>query len=59
MLELEFIFKGKAHKHYEFGCKVSVTATSKGGWFVRAMVVHAEAQPSVYNHLCEIEKTIV
>jgi RNA recognition motif-containing protein len=26
--------KGKAHKRYEFGCKVSVAATSKGGWFL-------------------------
>ena len=28
------ISKGKAHKRYEFGCKVSVAATSRGGWFV-------------------------
>ena len=27
--EVECISKGKAHKKYEFGCKVSVTATSK------------------------------
>ncbi len=32
--------KGKAHKRYEFGCKVSVAATSRGGWFVGAMAVH-------------------
>ena len=31
------ISKGKAHKKYEFGCKVSVAATSRGGWFVGAM----------------------
>ena len=30
------ISKGKAHKRYEFGCKVSVAATSRGGWFVGA-----------------------
>jgi len=30
------ISKGKAHKRYEFGCKVSVSATSKGGWLVGA-----------------------
>jgi len=34
------ISKGKAHKSYEFGCKVSVAATSRGGWFVAAMVTH-------------------
>jgi len=37
---VECISKGKAHKRYEFGCKVSVAATSRGGWFVRAMAVH-------------------
>jgi hypothetical protein len=31
---------GKAHKRYEFGCKVSVAATSKGGWFVGAKAIH-------------------
>ena len=38
--EVECISKGKAHKRYEFGCKVSVAATSKGGWFWGAMAVH-------------------
>ena len=38
--EVECISKGKAHKRYEFGCKVSVAATSKGGWFVGAMATH-------------------
>jgi len=32
--EVECISKGKAHKRYEFGCKVSVAVTSKGGWVV-------------------------
>jgi len=31
------IAKGKTHKRYEFGTKVSVAATSRGGWFVGAM----------------------
>jgi transposase, IS5 family len=30
------IAKGKAHKRYEFGSKVSVATTSKGGWCVGA-----------------------
>ena len=38
--EVECINKGKAHKRYEFGCKVSVAATSRGGWFVGAMARH-------------------
>jgi IS5 family transposase len=37
---VECISKGKAHKRYEFGCKVSVVATSRGGWFVGAKAVH-------------------
>lgn len=36
----ECISKGKAHKKYEFGCKVSVAATSRGGWFVGAKALH-------------------
>ena len=38
--EVECISKGKAHKRYEFGCKVGVAATSKGGWFVGAKAYH-------------------
>jgi len=37
---VECISKGKAHKRYEFGTKVSVAATSRGGWFVGARAVH-------------------
>jgi IS5 family transposase len=37
---VECISKGKAHKRYEFGCKVSVAATSRGGWFVAAKAIH-------------------
>ena len=35
--DVDCISKGKAHKRYEFGCKVSVAATSRGGWFVGAL----------------------
>ena len=38
--EVDCISKGKARKHYEFECKVSVAATSRGGWFLGAMAVH-------------------
>jgi len=33
------IAKGKVHKRYEFGAKVSVAATSRGGWFVGALAL--------------------
>ena len=36
---VDCISKGKAHKRYEFGCKVSVAATSRGGWFVGALAL--------------------
>jgi transposase, IS5 family len=32
--EVECISKGKAHKRYEFGCKVAVVTTSEAGWVV-------------------------
>lgn len=37
--DVDCISKGKAHKRYEFGCKVSVATTSKGGWFVGAKAI--------------------
>lgn len=38
--EVECIAKGKAHKRYEFGCKVSVATTSKSNWIVGAHALH-------------------
>lgn len=32
--EVECLAKGKAHKQYEFGCKVSVVTTSRDNWVV-------------------------
>jgi len=37
IFEVECVSKGKAHKRYEFGCKVSVAVTSRGGWILGAM----------------------
>jgi len=34
--EVVCIAKGKAHKRYEFGCKASLAATSRGNWIVGA-----------------------
>ena len=38
--EVECIAKGKAHKPYEFGCKVAVVTTSRTGWVVGVEAVH-------------------
>jgi len=34
--EVECISKGKAHKRYEFGCKVSFSVTHKNNWITSA-----------------------
>ena len=38
--EVECISKGKAHKRYEFGCKVSVVSTSRHNWLVGVLAHH-------------------
>lgn len=38
--EVECIAKGKAHKRYEFGCKVSVATTSRDNWVVGVEALH-------------------
>ena len=38
--EVECISKGKAHKRYEFGCKVSMVTTSKSNWIVAIEAHH-------------------
>lgn len=38
--EVECIAKGKAHKKYEFGCKVSVATTSKDNWIIGVEALH-------------------
>lgn len=38
--EVECLAKGKAHKRYEFGCKVSFVTTSKNNWIVGAQALH-------------------
>ena len=38
--EVECISKGKAHKRYEFGCKVSMVTTSKNNWVVSIQAHH-------------------
>lgn len=38
--EVECIAKGKAHKRYEFGCKVSVVTTCKEPWVLSVLAHH-------------------
>lgn len=38
--EVECIAKGKAHKKYEFGCKVGLVTTSRGSWIVGIQAFH-------------------
>lgn len=38
--EVECIAKGKIHKRYEFGCKVSIATTSKSNWIVGTQAMH-------------------
>lgn len=38
--EVECISKGKAHKRYEFGCKVSVAVTNEKNWVVGVQALH-------------------
>jgi len=38
--EVECICKGKAHKRYEFGCKVSLVSTSRSNWVIGAQAHH-------------------
>ena len=58
--ETECISKGKAHKRYEFGCKVSVAATSKGGWFLGAMALHGNPYDghTLSNALAQVERVV-
>jgi IS5 family transposase len=37
---MDCISKGKAHRKYEFGCKVSVVTISKDNWIVGAETLH-------------------
>jgi IS5 family transposase len=38
--EVECIAKGKAHKKYEFGCKVALVTTAKDPWVTAIQAVH-------------------
>jgi IS5 family transposase len=38
--EVECISKGKTHKRYEFGCKVSLSVTHKNNWITSSAALH-------------------
>jgi transposase, IS5 family len=59
--EVECISKGKAHKRYEFGCKVSVAATSRGGWFVGALAFHGNPYDghTLSDTLAQVERLAI
>jgi IS5 family transposase len=38
--EVECISKGKAHKRYEFGCKVSLSVTARNNWITSSWAFH-------------------
>ncbi len=44
--EVECISKGKSHKRYEFGCKVSLVTTSKSNWIVGVQALHGNPYDS-------------
>ncbi len=58
--EVSCISKGKAHKRYEFGCKVSVAATSKGGWFLGALAFKGNPYDghTIANALDQVESIV-
>lgn len=57
--EVECISKGKSHKRYEFGCKVSVMTTNRSNWIVAAKAHHGRPYdghtiPSILNQAKKI-----
>jgi IS5 family transposase len=56
--EVECISKGKAHKRYEFGCKVSVAATSRDNWIVGIQAHHGNPYDghTLTNVLSQVER---
>lgn len=44
--EVECIAKGKSHKKYEFGCKMSLAVTNKSNFIVGALALHGNPHDS-------------
>lgn len=56
--EVECIAKGKRHKRYEFGCKVSVASTSRDNWVVGINAEHGNPWDghTIENTLEQVER---
>ena len=39
--EVECISKGKVHKRYEFGCKVSMVTSARSNWILGISAIHS------------------
>lgn len=62
--EVECIAKGKAHKKYEFGCKVSVVTSSKGNFILGTQALHhnpydGHTLPKVFEQLGRVNPTSI
>jgi transposase, IS5 family len=57
--EVECIAKGKAHRPYEFGCKVAVVTTSRSNWVVGVEAVHENPYDgaTLAPALAQVERT--
>lgn len=56
--EVECISKGKAHKRYEFGCKVGLVTSSRGNWILGASAFHGNPYDghTLQESLDQVEK---
>jgi IS5 family transposase len=56
--EVECISKGKAHKRYEFGCKVGMVTSSKDNWILGIQALHGNPYDghTLTNSLTQMER---
>ncbi|NQV51341.1 MAG: transposase [Candidatus Marinimicrobia bacterium] len=53
--EVEYIAKGKVHKKYEYGCKLSVETTTRDNWVVGIQASHGNHYDG-HTLLCAIKQ---
>jgi IS5 family transposase len=58
--EVECISKGKAHKKYEFGCKVSIVTTSRKNWIVGVDALHENPYDghTLISSIAQVERLV-
>ncbi len=56
--EVECIAKGKVHKKYEFGCKVSMVSSSKDNWILAIDAIHGNPFDghTLKDALCQVKQ---